>query len=153
MPDESIASPQPTIDTAPLQIQEEPILSTRIDPDLIQTDSNEPLPPAMVAIIDEIQPTIQQDGPTEENNVEAEEPKLRRSLRGRVPIKKWRAWSASVQSDNGRPYIPSNYKDAITCHEVERWKLAIKKEYVSLMENETWSIVACPKGRGPIKSR
>ncbi|EFX69199.1 hypothetical protein DAPPUDRAFT_258972 [Daphnia pulex] len=51
------------------------------------------------------------------------------------------------------PTFPTSYKDAINCSNAEKWILAIKDEYDSLMENKTWSIMTCPKGRQPIKSR
>ncbi|KZR97335.1 Uncharacterized protein APZ42_007857, partial [Daphnia magna] len=50
-------------------------------------------------------------------------------------------------------FIPDSYAAAIKCPEATQWKAAIKEEYQSLMENETWSLVECPRGRSPIKSR
>jgi hypothetical protein len=55
--------------------------------------------------------------------------------------------------DGERPYVLYNYKDAINCPDAKKWILAIKDEYDSLMENKTWSITTCPKGRNPVKSR
>jgi hypothetical protein len=41
----------------------------------------------------------------------------------------------------------------MTCSASEKWKMAAQEEYQSLIENGTWSIVSCPEGRIPIKSR
>jgi hypothetical protein len=82
-----------------------------------------------------------------------QKPQLQVSARGRIHILEWRAWSAYSQLDGERPYIPYSYKDAINCPDAEKWILAIIDEYDSLMENKTWSIMTCPKGRHPVKFR
>lgn len=78
---------------------------------------------------------------------------LRRSLRGRIPVKEWRALPAKSRSYADGVYIPSSYHDAINCPDADKWKVAIAEEYESLIKNGTWSTVPCPKGRKAIRSR
>jgi hypothetical protein len=77
----------------------------------------------------------------------------RRSLRGRVPIREWKACLVMDRPETDNSYIPLNYRDAMSCPAAENWKAAAQEEYQSLIENGTWSIVSCPKDRTPIKSR
>lgn len=84
---------------------------------------------------------------------EDEPPPLRRSLRGRVPTKEWRALPAKSRAYAGGIFIPSNYKEAISCADAKMWMAAILKEYQSLMEKGTWKVVRCPPGGKAIKSR
>lgn len=51
------------------------------------------------------------------------------------------------------PYVPINYKDAISCPDSQKWKAGIDDEYASIMENKTWSVVPLPEGRKPIKCK
>ncbi len=51
------------------------------------------------------------------------------------------------------PYIPINYKDAISCPDSLKWKAGIEDEYASIIENKTWDIVPLPEGRKPIKCK
>ena len=41
----------------------------------------------------------------------------------------------------------------MSCPDADKWREAVQEEYRSLMQNEAWSIVPCPEGRTPIKSR
>jgi hypothetical protein len=81
------------------------------------------------------------------------ETQVRRSLRGRVPLREWKAYPAKSRPHAGGQFIPDSYAAAINCPEATQWEAAINEEYQSLMENETWSLVECPQGRSPIKSR
>lgn len=51
------------------------------------------------------------------------------------------------------PYVPINYKDALSCQESSQWKAAINEEYSSILENGTWTVVPLPEGRKPIKCK
>lgn len=82
-----------------------------------------------------------------------QETQVRRSLRGRVLLREWKACPAKSWPYAGGLFIPDSYAAAINCPEATQWEAAIKEEYQSLMENETWSLVECPQGRSPIKSR
>lgn len=75
----------------------------------------------------------------------------RRSLRGRIPIHLWPEVALAMESNTS--FTPDQYKDAVTCPEAEEWMVAIKEEYDSLIENETWELVRCPEGTIPIKTR
>jgi hypothetical protein len=87
---------------------------------------------------------MEQGGPTA---AEPESEKtLRRSLRGHIPR---RQWDALMASDS----VPNHYEDAINSPEVEKWRVAMQDEYNSLIENNTWTIMPCPPGKKPIKSR
>lgn len=65
------------------------------------------------------------------------------------PSKPFQPMSAIVLE----PYIPINYKDAISCPDSLHWKEGIHDEYNSLLENKTWDIVPLPQGRKPIKCK
>ena len=88
-----------------------------------------------------------------EEHQEEQENQPRRSLRGRIPRREWKAYPAKDRPHAGGFYVPDTYTAAISCPEADEWRAAIKEEYHSLMENRTWSLVECPKGRTPIKSR
>lgn len=119
--------------------QERPIIHLDSDP--------------QVHLNEEVQPN-QSTEPNAHDEVDVEQhPQPRRSLRGRVPIREWKACPAMERSETDNSYIPPNYRDAMNCPAAENWKAAAKEEYQSLIENGTWSIVSCPKDRKPIKSR
>lgn len=48
---------------------------------------------------------------------------------------------------------PNPYRDAIVAQDADDWKIAIDKEYVSLIENNTWELITPPPGHSVIKSR
>lgn len=45
---------------------------------------------------------------------------------------------------------PTSYEDAVRSSEKILWKVAMKEEYDSLMQNGTWKLVELPAGRDPI---
>lgn len=45
---------------------------------------------------------------------------------------------------------PTSYEDAVRSSEKMLWKVAMKEEYDSLMQNGTWKLVELPAGRDPI---
>ncbi len=51
------------------------------------------------------------------------------------------------------PYVPINYKDALSCPEVLKWKEGFNEEYTSILENKTWEVVPLPAGRKAIKCK
>jgi hypothetical protein len=95
--------------------------------------------------------------PTEPNALDEidveQQTQPRRSLRGRVPIREWKACPVMDRPETDNSYIPLNYQDAMNCPAAKNWKIATQEEYQSLIDNGTWSIVSCPKDRTPIKSR
>lgn len=48
---------------------------------------------------------------------------------------------------------PSTYQEAISSEEASLWKLAIKEEYDSLIQNGTWVLASLPPGRTTIKNK
>lgn len=48
---------------------------------------------------------------------------------------------------------PISYQDAKSSHEWLKWEEAIKAEYQSLIENNTWEIVDKPKDRKLLKNK
>jgi hypothetical protein len=48
---------------------------------------------------------------------------------------------------------PNHYRDAIVAEDADDWKIAIDKEYNSLIENKTWELITPPPGQSVIKSR
>lgn len=49
--------------------------------------------------------------------------------------------------------IPHTYEDAMTGPHAEKWKAAMKDEYNSLLENNTWILTELPDDKKPIKSK
>ena len=88
----------------------------------------------------------------------SETPNRRRS--SRTPIftdkyKKYRQSILSTDQEHGSAMIaePSSYNEAIYSEEATLWKSAIKEEYDSLIQNETWILTPLPPGRTTIKNR
>lgn len=51
------------------------------------------------------------------------------------------------------PVEPETYEEAMASSEKEQWIAAMRKEYKSLLINDTWSLVELPRGRKTIKNR
>ena len=49
--------------------------------------------------------------------------------------------------------LPKDYQEAISSEDAHNWKMAIKEEYSSLMENGTWELVQLPEGRAVIQNK
>lgn len=45
------------------------------------------------------------------------------------------------------------YHDAINSPDSDKWLAAMKEEYQSLLDNQTWTLVDLPKGRKPIRNK
>lgn len=145
VPDEPQENTRQLLLPAPvIRVQEDP------SPDNIE-EHNTDIPQELSAPISNNSPTQPEEPDRVIESMVEQEPQLRRSARGRVPLREWKAWSA--QFDGVEPYEPSSYSEAISCPEADKWKSAIQEEYQSLIENGTWSITPCPPGREPIKSR
>ena len=78
---------------------------------------------------------------------------VRRSARGRIPLKQWPDLAKSARLDDVTVFEPSSYIEAVTSTDADFWKMAINEEYQALMTNETWSVVPCPPDRVPIKCK
>ena len=132
-----------------VQVQEEPLAATSgQEQTIIHLDSD-----TQTQLNEEMQP----NQPTEPNALDEidveQQTQPRRSLRGGVPIREWKACPFMDRSETDNSYIPLNYQDAMNCPAAKNWKIATQEEYQSLIDNGTWSIVSCPKDRTPIKSR
>jgi hypothetical protein len=143
----------PVTEPAPLnttkEIENSPTTAKDPDthpPEFATEKSTEPGPCQREQDQDHPEPDVEQ----RESNAN-QEPTPRRSLRGRIPTKEWKAWSAKFGPD--APYEPSCYNDAVTCPEATKWRGPIQEEYDALMENDTWEIVPCPPDRKPVKCR
>ena len=77
--------------------------------------------------------------------LEPEEMILRRSSRVRKPPAKYMACVLKEVNDD-----PKTLQEAIKSSEAEKWKNAMKEEYNSLLENQTWELVQLPEGKKPI---
>ena len=69
------------------------------------------------------------------------EPKLRWSLRGRVPVKELPAKVVRIRSYADEIPIPASYREAMCSPYREKWKVANQEEFQSLFNNGTWSAV------------
>jgi hypothetical protein len=75
------------------------------------------------------------------------EPKLRWSLRGRVPtVKEWPAKVVRIRSYADEIPISASYREAMCSPDREKWKVANQEEFQSLFNNGTWLAVTCPEG-------
>lgn len=45
---------------------------------------------------------------------------------------------------------PQSLKEALSSHDCEKWKQAMKEEFDSILKNETWEVVDLPNGKKPI---
>ena len=60
------------------------------------------------------------------------------------------AYSVQIEENRIKPE-PVTYSEAMTFSDSLEWKKAMEVEYNSLLKNETWKLVALPKGRTPVK--
>lgn len=58
---------------------------------------------------------------------------------------------ANVSSQT--PFEPKTYKQAIACHESDKWILAMQEELCSIEQNKTWTLCDLPKHREAIGCR
>ena len=64
-----------------------------------------------------------------------------------------RAKQANAAISPQDSFEPKTYKQAISCEDKEKWKMAMDSELRSIESNNTWSPVELPKGRSVIGSR
>jgi hypothetical protein len=95
-------------------------------------------------------PAVQLSAEKEERETE---PKLRRSLRGRVPVKEWPVKVARIRSYADEIPIPASYREAMCSPDKDKWNVATQEEFQSLIHNGTWSAVTCPEGAKAIGSK
>ncbi|KAG8488518.1 hypothetical protein CXB51_016434 [Gossypium anomalum] len=56
------------------------------------------------------------------------------------------AYALNVAEDIDANQEPSNYSEAISCEDSEKWMFAMQEEMESLHKNKTWDLVKLPKG-------
>ncbi|KAG8491586.1 hypothetical protein CXB51_014658 [Gossypium anomalum] len=78
-----------------------------------------------------------------------ENQKTRREIK---PLKKYVeadlvAYALNVAKDIDANQEPSNYSEAVSCEDSEKWMFAMQEEMKSLHKNKTWDLVKLPKGK------
>ncbi|EFX70836.1 hypothetical protein DAPPUDRAFT_256479 [Daphnia pulex] len=62
----------------------------------------------------------------------------RHSLRGIIPKKQWDSTAAMMKDNGNDSYERDQYHDATNFPEADKWRVALKIKYESLMKYETW---------------
>ncbi|KAG8474857.1 hypothetical protein CXB51_031589 [Gossypium anomalum] len=57
------------------------------------------------------------------------------------------AYALNVAEDIDANQEPSNYSEAVSCEDSEKWMFAMQEEMESLHKNRTWDLVKLPKGK------
>ncbi|KAG8474425.1 hypothetical protein CXB51_033824 [Gossypium anomalum] len=81
--------------------------------------------------------------------------KTRREIR---PPKKYAkidlvSYALNVTEDIDANQEPSNYSEAISCEDSEKWMFAMQEEMESLHKNKTWNLVKLPKGKKTVRCK
>ncbi|KAG8499626.1 hypothetical protein CXB51_006086 [Gossypium anomalum] len=63
------------------------------------------------------------------------------------------AYALNVAEDVDANQEPSNYSEAISCEDSEKWMFAMQEEMESLHKNKTWDLVKLPKGKKTSSSK
>lgn len=95
-------------------------------------------------------PEVQLSADKDEKETEL---KLRRSLRGRVPVIEWPVNVARIRSNADEIPIPASYREAMCSPDKDKWNVSTQEEFQSLINNGTWSVVTCPEGAKAIGSK
>ncbi|KAG8481304.1 hypothetical protein CXB51_026078 [Gossypium anomalum] len=63
------------------------------------------------------------------------------------------AYALNVAEDIDTNQEPSNYSEAISCEDSEKWMFAMQEEMESLHKNKTWDLVKLPKGKKTVRCK
>ncbi|KAG8499473.1 hypothetical protein CXB51_005963 [Gossypium anomalum] len=63
------------------------------------------------------------------------------------------AYALNVAKDINANQEPSNYSEAVSCEDSEKWMFAMQKEMESLHKNRTWDLVKLPKGKKVVRCK
>ncbi|KAG8481139.1 hypothetical protein CXB51_025904 [Gossypium anomalum] len=63
------------------------------------------------------------------------------------------AYALNVAEDIDANQEPSNYSEAISCEDSEKWMFAMQEETESLHKNKTWDLVKLPKGKKTVRCK
>ncbi|KAG8478589.1 hypothetical protein CXB51_028432 [Gossypium anomalum] len=74
------------------------------------------------------------------------------------PLKKYAkadlvAYALNVAEDIDANQEPSNYSEAVSCEDSEKWMFAMQEEMESLYKNRTWDLVKLPKGKKVVRCK
>ncbi|KAG8500272.1 hypothetical protein CXB51_004359 [Gossypium anomalum] len=63
------------------------------------------------------------------------------------------AYALNVAEDIDANQEPSNYSEAVSCEDSEKWMFAMQEEMESLHKNKTWDLVKLPKGKKVVRCK
>ncbi|KAG8492957.1 hypothetical protein CXB51_012663 [Gossypium anomalum] len=63
------------------------------------------------------------------------------------------AYALNVAEDIDANQEPSNYSEAISCEDSEKWMFAMQEEMESLHKNKIWDLVKLPKGKKTVRCK
>ncbi|KAG8496701.1 hypothetical protein CXB51_007821 [Gossypium anomalum] len=63
------------------------------------------------------------------------------------------AYALNVAEDIDVNQEPSNYSEAVSCEDSEKWMFAMQEEMESLHKNRTWDLVKLPKGKKAVRCK
>ncbi|KAG8472328.1 hypothetical protein CXB51_035360 [Gossypium anomalum] len=63
------------------------------------------------------------------------------------------AYALNVAEDIDANQEPSNYSEAVSCEDSEKWMFAMQEEMESLHKNRTWDLVKLPKGKKAVRCK
>ncbi|KAG8478549.1 hypothetical protein CXB51_028301 [Gossypium anomalum] len=63
------------------------------------------------------------------------------------------AYALNVAEDIDANQEPSNYSEAISCEDLEKWMFAMQEEMESLHKNKTWDLVKLSKGKKTVRCK
>ena len=63
------------------------------------------------------------------------------------------AYALNVAEDIDANQEPSNYSEAVSCEDSEKWMFAMQEEIESLHKNRTWDLVKLPKGKKAVRCK
>ncbi|KAG8472490.1 hypothetical protein CXB51_034176 [Gossypium anomalum] len=83
---------------------------------------------------------------------------VKRNRREIKPLKKYAevdlvAYALNVAEDIDANREPSNYSEAISCEDSEKWMFAMQEEMKSLHKNRTWDLMKLPKGKKVVRCK
>ncbi|KAG8493558.1 hypothetical protein CXB51_011740 [Gossypium anomalum] len=62
-------------------------------------------------------------------------------------------YTLNVAEDIDANQEPSNYSEAVSCEDSEKWMFAMQEEMESLHKNRTWDLVKLPKGKKTVRCK
>ena len=152
---------EPTDDMTPLE-QEEPVEMSDIDDDetseiatenLIDNQATEartdPVTDPPTTSQSQHEDTLRRSSRIPKYNARYEE--FRKSIGLTALIEDFKSRHSSAIFTES--FEPQSYKDALNSENGDKWLLAFKEEYDSLIENQTWQLVLPPPGCSPIKCK